>query len=115
MTDKNPSRRAQREEQKAALYATTDEKAQVIRRRQQVTDRYTPHVRSDQWRGQAWGLATAQVKNRQKKTKELYYGEKRAFSLDAPPEDPVNSFLARKAPEKKPTGAPAAGFSGGPL
>ena len=86
---------AQRAEQKASLYARTDEKAQTITRTQRATDRYTPHVGNDQWRGQAWGLASAQVRNRQKKKKELFYGEKRSFNLEAPPEDPGNSFLTR--------------------
>ena len=89
---------AQRAEQKASFYARTDEKAQTITRTQLANDRYTPHVGNDQWRGQAWGLASAQVRNRQKKKKELFYGEKRSFNLEAPPEDPGNSFLTRHAP-----------------
>jgi len=38
------------------------------------------------------------VKNRQNpslKKKELFYGEKRPFTLDAPPEDPGGNFLSR--------------------
>jgi hypothetical protein len=38
------------------------------------------------------------VKNRQNpalKKKELYYGEKRPFNLDTPPEDPGSNFLSR--------------------
>eukprot|EP00967_Tisochrysis_lutea_P029888 scaffold35009_cov24-Tisochrysis_lutea.AAC.2 len=63
---------------------------------------YAPRVGSD-WKGKAWGLASTKVGGRRAKESvrfssgshgELYYGQKRGFNLDAPPEDPV-SYLNR--------------------
>ena len=91
------------------MYENSEEKGQVIVRSGQgmrrggggisASDRYRPNGdRAAPWRGQAWGLASSQVKNRQDPTlakKELFYGEKRPFTLDAPPEDPGSNFLSR--------------------
>lgn len=63
---------------------------------------YVPRVGGD-WKGRAWGLASTKVGGKQArdatrfsagKRGELFYGQKRGFSTDAPPEDPV-SYLNR--------------------
>jgi hypothetical protein len=63
---------------------------------------YVPRVGGD-WKGRAWGLSSTKIGGKQArdatrvaagKRGELFYGQKRGFSTDAPPEDPV-SYLNR--------------------
>ncbi|KAJ1637009.1 hypothetical protein T492DRAFT_955582 [Pavlovales sp. CCMP2436] len=112
------NRWAKRREERAALYASSTEQAQTVnlrRSRAEEHPRYDPGY-TDGWKGKAWGLASTKVQGRQseKATRysgggrgELYYGQKRAFNLDVPPEDPV-SFLQRAPPKPKPAAAPPA-------
>jgi len=100
------SRWKQRQAAKAMMYAMSNEQdGNAIAARRQLTTaaKYVPQV--DGWQGRAWGLSSTKVSGRQnpKQTRfsgggssrgELYYGQKRQFSTDLPPEDP-NSFLAR--------------------
>jgi hypothetical protein len=73
MADAGPSWRQQQAAKKATMYEQSDEKAQVIvrstsampggfKRPGMTADRYRPHGdRTQPWRGQAWGLASAQA------------------------------------------------------
>jgi len=106
------SRWQQRKAAKAMMYAMSNEQsgdAVASRRLVASSNKYVPQVQN--WKGQAWGLASTKVGGRQDASKtrfsasgsggELYYGQKRKFNTDLPPDDPV-SFLSRKAPPKKP-------------
>ena len=107
------SRWQQRKAAKAMMYATSNEQeggSILSRRRKTGDERYQP--RGNEWQGRAWGLASTKVAGRKdpKTTRfsaggssrggELYYGQKREFSTDLPPDDPV-SYLGRQNDGKK--------------
>ena len=109
------SRWKQRQAAKSMMYAMSSEGSGgsvAARRQHSIAAKYEPPT-SNEWKGQAWGLASTKVGGKQnaKSTRfsgnggsrsggELYYGQKRQLSSDLPPEDPV-SYLSRKPkPEK---------------
>ncbi|KOO29335.1 hypothetical protein Ctob_006248 [Chrysochromulina tobinii] len=102
------SRWQQRKAMKVMMYAMSDEQRGDVasRRMQAQSAKYVPQVQN--WKGEAWGLASTKVGGRQDPSKtrisassgsgELYYGQKRKFNTDLPPEDP-SSFLNRRKPQ----------------
>eukprot|EP00965_Chrysotila_dentata_P169208 5587952-Pleurochrysis_carterae.AAC.1 len=112
------SRWQQRKAAKAMMYAMSTEQdagSAIAARRQLATgERYAPRT-GGEWQGKAWGLGSTKVGGRQaasatrysaagSRRGELYYGQKRTFNTDLPPEDP-KSFLSRGGPQKAQTEA----------